>query len=375
MSSSEAGRTLPGVLVVDDSAFIRARVGDLIRASGAFRVVGEAENGFEAIRLVHELDPDLVTLDLEMPELGGLDTLGYIMSEVPRPVVILSSHGGEGAGPTLEALDLGAVDFVPKPEPGTDPGLLAERLIPALRAAMVAELGNLGVRMRRVGYGESDEASWIRRVGYGELDTARVRVGVGVGVGVVGVAASTGGPRALSDLVPQLPEWFPALVVIQHLPEGFAGHLARRLDALSRVQVVEAREGAALEPGTAHVAPGGRHLVVRRTEEGVALAFDDRPPVWGVRPAADVLFPSLASHFGPRAAGIVLTGMGRDGAVGLRAIGTAGGRTLAQDEGSAIIFGMPRAAAPYAQKVLPLHELVDGMLGWISDGDDGEEDQ
>lgn len=340
------------MLVVDDSRLMRARVTDVVNGAGAFRVVGQAGNGFEAIRLVHELDPDLVTLDLEMPELGGLDALGYIMSEAPRPVVVLSGHAGEGGEATLRALDLGAVEFVAKPGTGTPSGELADRLLPALRAAARARLENLSVRIR------GREASTAVAAAVSAEPRERPDTEV------VGIAASTGGPRALSDLVPTLPVDVAPVLVVQHMPAGFAGYLAQRLDGLSRVRVREAAEGVLPEPGTVHIAPYGKHLVVRRSGDGIALAFHDGAPLWGVRPAADVLFNALASHYGPRAAGVVLTGMGRDGADGLRAIRTAGGRTAAQDEATSVIYGMPRAAAPAAEVTLPLDRIAATLVQW-----------
>ncbi|HKJ93268.1 MAG TPA: chemotaxis-specific protein-glutamate methyltransferase CheB, partial [Longimicrobiales bacterium] len=326
ISESGAPDGRPRVLVVDDSALMRRRIRDVIEASGGFRVVGEAADGFEAIRLVHELEPDIVTMDLEMPHLGGLDALGYIMSEAPRPVVVLSAYADRDARSTLTALDLGAVDFVRKPGPDDAPESLARRLVPALRAATVARLSNLAVRMR-----DREEAA-------PPLPATGSR-----GNRLVAIAASTGGPRALSDLIPALPADFPPTLIVQHMPRTFTAHLAERLRRLSRVRVEEARDGALPEPGHAYIAPGGHHLTLRREADRVTLALQENPRVWGVRPSADVLFTAVASHYGPRAAGAVLTGMGRDGTAGLRAIRAAGGWTLAQDAASSVVYGMPKA--------------------------------
>jgi two-component system chemotaxis response regulator CheB len=351
MSSSEHGGPdgRPRVLVVDDSALMRARIRDVIEGAGGFRVVGEATNGYEAIRLVHELEPDIVTLDLEMPELGGLDALGYIMSEAPRPVIVLSAYAARDARSTLRALDLGAVDFVRKPGEDDAPESLPRRLVPALRAATVARLANLRVRLR-----EREEP-------------VRPAPSSGsAGNRILAVAASTGGPRALSDLIPTLPDDFPPTLVVQHMPRGFTTHLAERLHRLSRVNVEEARDGIALAAGHVYVAPGGRHLSLRREASGVTLVVQEGAPVWGVRPSADVLFTAVASHYGPRAAGVVLTGMGRDGAAGLRAIRSAGGWTMAQDAATSVIYGMPKAAAPYAQQVMPLTDMPAALVEWAA---------
>lgn len=349
MSSSELNNPdgRPRVLVVDDSALMRRRIRDVIQGSGGFHVVGEAEDGYDAIRLVHELEPDIVTLDLQMPELGGLDALGYIMSEAPRPVVVLSAYAARDAESTLRALDLGAVDFVRKPGTEDAPESLTRRLIPALRAASVARLSNLHVRMRE------REAPVQPTPATGHAPNR-----------VLAVAASTGGPRALSDLIPALPVDFPPTLVVQHMPSGFTTHLAQRLQRLSRVCVQEAVDGERPVPGHVYVAPGGRHLSLRREAAGVALAVRDDAPVWGVRPSADILFAAVASHYGPRAAGAVLTGMGRDGAAGLRAIRAAGGWTVAQDADSSVVYGMPKAAAQHAQRVLPLAAMPEAFTEW-----------
>ncbi|MEJ2185831.1 MAG: chemotaxis-specific protein-glutamate methyltransferase CheB [Gemmatimonadota bacterium] len=349
MSSSERrdpdGR--PRVLIVDDSVLMRTRIRDVIEASGGFHVVGEAGNGYEAIRLVHELEPDIVTLDLEMPELGGLDALGYIMSEAPRPVIVLSAYAARDARSTLRALDLGAVDFVRKPGDEDVPESLARRLVPALRAATVARLSNLPVRLRER-----------------EAPVAPAASAGGAGTGILAVAASTGGPRALSDLIPALPEDFPPTLVVQHMPRGFTLHLAERLQRMSRVSVEEAQDGDIPATGHVYVAPGGRHLSLRRDASGITLTVEEGPPVWGVRPSADVLFTSVASHYGPRAAGAVLTGMGRDGAAGLRAIRAAGGWTMAQDAETSVVYGMPKSAAPHAQRIVSLADMPAALVEW-----------
>lgn len=349
MSSSErnerAPARRPSVLVVDDSDLVRAVVIDLIRASGEFRIAGEARTGFEAIRLVHELNPDLVTLDLQMPELGGLECLAYIMSEVARPVVILSAFARQGAEPTMKALDYGAVDFVLKPE-GDSPRAIEkmrDRLLDALRGASEARVKNLKLRMP----GGAPVRAATRRPTPGEVATV-----------AVGFASSTGGPRALEEVIPRLPSDLPAaVIVVQHMPATFTDTLARRLDGLSALTVREAVDGEVVRSGNVYIAPGGKHLLVKRSDEGNIFVLDDGQPLWGVRPAADVLFASIAAHYGPRSVGVVLTGMGRDGAEGARAIQEVGGYSIAQDEDSCVIFGMPRFAEQYANAVLSL-ELV-----------------
>lgn len=343
MSSSE-GRGPLRVLIVDDSAFVRSLLDAIISASGDFEVCGEAGTGYEAIRLVHDVEPDLITLDLEMPDLGGLDTLGYIMSEAPRPVVIVSSQTRAMADPALQAMLQGAVEFVPKPA-SDDPDEMSwfqVRVEQALRTASVARLLNIASRSRPRAPQDAQG---------GERQPARC---------AIALAASTGGPSALTHVVPALPaDIAAAVLIVQHMPPMFTASLAKRLDTMSAVPVREACDGEPLDAGVVYLAPGGRHLSVERNAGGTVVRLSDAPPLWGVRPAADVLFTSVARVFGPASAGVVLTGMGRDGAEGLRAIREVGGGTAVQDEETSVIHGMPRAARPYAEHVLPLSAVAD----------------
>ena len=317
------------MLVVDDSPFIRRVVKDVIDGASDFEVIGEASNGYEAIALVHALSPDLLTLDVDMPALDGLQTLGYVMSEAPRPVVMLSSADDRG-DTTMRALELGAVDFVRKPgrADALDIATLRERLLGALRAAGSSSYRSVPMLARpRITRRES--ASDQRAATY-----------------IVVIAASTGGPRALAEIIPELPVGLAAAVVIaQHMPAGFTDSLARRLDALSALHVSEARDGDALLAGHVYVAPGGRHTVVRRPDGGPArLEVRAGPPLHGVTPAADHLFATAASVFGARAVAVVLTGMGHDGALGLSNVRRAGGFAVVQDACTSIVYGMPHAA-------------------------------
>lgn len=325
--------SLPGVLVVDDSAFMRRLISQLVESSGEFRVVGTARDGHQALEQIHELEPDIVTLDIDMPELDGIQTLGYIMSETPRPVVMLSAATVQGGyDVTLRALELGAVDFVRKPSGpiSLDLAQVGDRLLLALRAAREVNLA--GVRMLAPRQPPPAAAR----------APARKRPSV-----IVVIAASTGGPRALAEVIPGLPATLDAAVlVVQHMPAGFTRSLAHRLDLSSRVRVSEAEDGAEIRTGMVYLAPGGRHMTVTGGSGGawVALSGEDAPTLWGVRPAADPLFHSAASAFGSSVVGVVLTGMGRDGAAGLRAVREAGGRAVVQDRASSTIFGMPHAA-------------------------------
>jgi len=347
---------LPRVLVVDDSAFMRRMTSQIIADSGEFSVAGTARNGYDALKQIHELNPDVVTLDVDMPELDGLSALGYIMSETPRPVVMLSAGmTGGGQQATLRALELGAVDFVLKPS-GTislDLPIIADRLLNALRAAAAANLNGLRMLPRLSSDGGAARPDVVTRA-----------------TNAVVIASSTGGPRALAAVVPRLPRALPAAVlVVQHMPASFTRSLAQRLDAVSAISITEAEDGEPVLHGHAYVAPGGRHMTVRDDGGGPSIAIIDSPPVWGVRPAADLLFDSAVTVFGASTVAVVLTGMGRDGAEGTRKIREVGGRAILQDRETATIFGMPHAALQTAgaDRVAPLGEIGSAIAELIEE--------
>ncbi len=349
LSTSDAAR-LPRVLVVDDSAFMRRVVRDLVGASGEFTVAGTARDGEDAIRQVHALDPDIVTLDIAMPGLDGLHVLGYIMSEAPRAVVMLSAGGDDGgAASTLRALELGAVDFVRKPSGpiSLDLARVGDRLLNALRAAAV-------MRVERVHMIDHPRSATQREP----------RCPGTVATRAVLIAASTGGPAALTQVIPNLRRGLgAAVVVVQHMPRGFTASLAQRLDHASDLTVTEARDGELLAHDTVYVAPGGVHMRVIATVDGPRVALEHGPTIWGVRPAADPLFASAVQVFGNQVVAVVLTGMGRDGAEGSRLVRSAGGCAIVQDPATAVIPGMPNATLRHAgaDHVAPLDEISDAV--------------
>jgi two-component system chemotaxis response regulator CheB len=288
------------VLVVDDSAFMRRMIAQIVDASPDFHVVGTARNGRDAIKQIHELNPDIVTLDVEMPELDGWQTLGYIMSETPRAVVMLSAAGTEGGVDlTLRCLELGAVDFVKKPSGpiSLDFASVGDTLLAALRAATLVNLGGVELLARP------------RFV----TQSAPPLVSAGAAFAIA-IAASTGGPRALAEVIPNLPRDMDAAVfVVQHMPAGFTRSLAARLDSMSVLRVTEAQGGEIVEVNRVYLAPGGQHMRVAAGADGSRhILLDESPTSWGVRPAADPLFISIAAQFGRQCVGVVLTGMGRD---------------------------------------------------------------
>ena len=341
--------------MVDDSAFMRRLIAQIIDASPDFHVVGTARNGLEALRQIHALDPRIVTLDVEMPELDGLQTLGYIMSETPRAVVMLSAAGSDGSTDlTLRCLELGALDFVRKPSGpiSLDLETVGETLLAALRTATHVNLGGVQLLAR------PRFVVPVPRPLAGEARCA------------VAIASSTGGPRALAEVIPNLPsDLGAAVLVVQHMPAGFTRSLAARLDSMSHLRVSEAREGEPVEVNHVYLAPGGQHMRVARRADGRRLiALDDGPTIWGVRPAADPLFASVSAVFGRQSVGVVLTGMGRDGSDGLHAIRSGGGGGVVQDQATSTIYGMPHAALVRAgaDRVAALQDVAPAVVQLLS---------
>lgn len=329
------------VLVVDDSAFMRRLVASIIEAEPTLTVAGTARDGREAVEKVVQLRPDVVTLDVEMPGTNGFAALEQIMKLRPTPVIMVSSLTKEGAEATIRCLELGAIDFLPKPTTHfmADADTIAQELVAKIRAAASASVGKAAT-------GRFAPASRVTN----RAHAARTKC--------VFIAASTGGPKALTAVVPKLPaDLGVPVVIVQHMPTGFTRALATRLDSASAIQVVEAEHGQILRPNVAYVAPGWTHMEIQGTGR---VAIVDGPAVNGVKPAADVTLNSLCDLYGPGVCGVVLTGMGKDGAAALKRLHALGGWTIAEAEETCVVYGMPRAAVQCgaAELVLPLHEIA-----------------
>lgn len=340
------------VLVVDDSAVVRLALTRILGRAGM--AVETALDPIIALRKMARERPDVLVLDLELPRMDGLTFLDAVMERDPLPVVICSSLAGPDTAVALEALERGAVDVVAKPRLDVQ-GFLEEsalRLVQVVRAAAQAR-----VRPRRL-------AGPPRAPAAPPLRLAATAPGPRPAVVVMG--ASTGGTEALREILEALPPGAPGVAVVQHMPEVFTAQFARRLDGLCRIEVKEAGDGDPILPGRALIAPGNRHLRLRRAGAGYGVELAAGPPVSFHRPSVDVLFRSAALVAGPDALGVILTGMGQDGAEGLLALRRSGARTLAQDEATSVVFGMPREAIARGavDEVLPLPELAGAILRW-----------
>ncbi|RME68698.1 MAG: chemotaxis response regulator protein-glutamate methylesterase [Nitrospirae bacterium] len=339
------------VLVVDDSAFMRNAIVKMITTDAEFQVIGTARDGVEAVDKVLSLKPDIVTLDIEMPRMNGLEALRIIMDKHPVPVIVVSALTTEGAKETIEALELGAVDFIPKN--------LADLSINIfnIKETLLKKLKLIAKKRMNFNRRPSSEAplSINKKTFEGKRRAA-----------IVSIGASTGGPKVLQKLVPALPAELPVPVVVaQHMPREFTKVFAERLNQLSKLTVKEAEQGEPLSQGTVYIAPGGSHLIVKR-QKPLKMMVEIKEPDVNVlyKPSVDLLFSSVADTFGGSTIGVVLTGMGQDGLEGARKIKENGGYIIAQDEQTSVIYGMPRAVveAGLADKVLPEDEIAGEII-------------
>ncbi len=339
------------VLVVDDSALMRKLIPQMLERDNSIHVVGTAMDGAFALKKIAELKPDCITLDLEMPRMDGIETLRRIMCQQQVPVVVVSAHTREGASTTFKALHMGAFDFVAKPENVLAEGMseIAAEMIAKIKAAVKSPV--LQRSMLPLGVVAKPKP---KRPGIPAPATMVIALGV-----------STGGPNSVEFMLGHLPADFPAaILVVQHMPAAFTGTFASRLNEACSLDVKEAQSGDLLAAGRVLICPGDRHMRVRRMPLGDVVVLSDGNKVGGHRPSVDILFRSVAQEFGASAVGLLMTGMGEDGAEGLGALKAAGALTIAQDEASSIVFGMPRAAIErgYAMRVVSLDALPNTLI-------------
>ena len=338
------------VLVVDDSAFIRRAIIKMFENSAEIQIIDVAADGEMAIELIKKHRPDVVTLDVQMPILDGLTALERIMRECPTPVIMLSSITGKGGDKTLKALELGAVDFIDKASAGgpMDFAGIARELTGKIMVAAGINLDKLTPQIQK----KAAAAATTAFPPAGDIEA-------------VLIGTSTGGPPALQTILGKLPADFPCpVLIVQHMPVGFTASLAERLDRISRARIKEAIHGETLRPGTVYIAPGGRHLKIVRSGAELHVRLDDEPEQSLHRPSVDVLLESAATACGSKCLAFILTGMGKDGAVGAQLLKKTGGKVIVEAEETAIVFGMPKAVldAITVDGVIPLYQVAACMI-------------
>lgn len=349
------------VLVVDDSAVVRQVVTEVLGEDPGINVIGAAADPLFALEKMKRQWPDVIVLDVEMPRMDGITFLKKIMAEHPTPVVICSTITREGAATTIQAFEAGAVAVVPKPDIGSRRQQMedaASDLIHAVKSAAHANVKRLGASPPATVQTTSKlSADAVLSAGHAMAQTTER---------IVAIGTSTGGTQALEVVLTALPRVCPGIVIVQHMPEKFTGAFADRLNSISRIDVREAKNGDRVVPGTALIAPGGKHMLLKRSGAQYHVEVIDGPLVNRHRPSVDVLFRSVAKFAGKNALGIIMTGMGDDGARGLKEMLDVGAKTIAQDEDSCVVFGMPKEAIKLgaAEIVLPLREISGSIVKW-----------
>ena len=336
------------VLIVDDSALVRRLLTEMLSSDASITVLGAAHDAYDAREKIKALNPDVLTLDVEMPRMDGLTFLRNLMRLRPMPVIMVSSLTDKGAEVTLDALSIGAVDYLSKPKSDLAATLAdyKEELIAKVKAAASARVRAMPATAASAGA----DAILAKRDPQRQLRTTER---------IIAIGASTGGTEAIKEVLIRLPPDTPGIVITQHIPKLFSGAFARRMDACCQVSVCEAEDGQQILRGHAYVAPGDMHLLLVRDGARYVCRLDEGPPVNRHKPSVDVLFRSVAQQAGRNAIGVILTGMGKDGALGLKEMRDAGGRTVAQDEATSIVWGMPGEAVALggAADVLPLGDI------------------
>lgn len=361
------------VLVVDDSAFMRRVISDIIKGAADLEVCGTAKNGLDALDKIRQLDPDVVTMDVEMPQMDGIATLEIIMRDFARPVVMLSSLTRAGADETIKALTIGAVDFIAKPsgQISLDIETVKEEIVAKVRAAAAIRprMAVLRKMYEKAGKQEPARAETVKAA------PVRVPSSAGAGVGsvplnrLVVIGTSTGGPKALHEVITRLPANLGAgVLIVQHMPPNFTRSLAERLNNLSQIQVKEAEQGEIVLPGHVYIAPGDFHLnVIQQNDTNgrkLLIQLSKNPPRGSLRPSVDDMFESVARHYWSKIVGVIMTGMGTDGTEGIRFIKEKGATIIAEDQSTCVVYGMPKSAieAGLVDRVVPLPRISDEIV-------------
>jgi len=358
------------VLIIDDSALVRSLLTEIINRQPDMEAIGAAPDPYAAREMIRSMNPDVLTLDVEMPKMDGIDFLEKLMRLRPTPVVMVSTLTERGAETTIRALELGAIDFVAKPKIGIASGLtqLGAEICDKIRIAAKAKMHRHVQAARSVtqSAGATAAAAAAATAGHGAALPPKAKPASFSRIStekLIAIGASTGGTEAIREILVRLPADSPAVLVTQHMPPGFTRSFATRLDGICKITVTEAVDGERVLPGHAYIAPGAHHLKITRSGANYVLQIDDSEPVNRHRPSVDVMFRSIARAAGPNAVGVILTGMGKDGALGLLEMREAGSFTIAQDEASCVVYGMPREAVAVGaiDESLALHAIADRL--------------
>jgi len=349
------------VLIIDDSALVRKLLTEILKSDPQIEVVGTAPDPIIAIRKIKTLHPDVITLDIEMPKMDGLTFLSKLMRSYPMPVLMFSSLTQRGAESTMKALSLGAIDFIAKPTVKLSEGIeeLRSDLVTKVKGASSAKLKKAIAPRLEV----------PPKHGMDAIIKAQRGLSAGEGEKVLVIGASTGGTVAIEQILNRLPEDAPPTLIVQHMPPLFTNSFAKRVNNLSRMNIVEAQNNDQLQRGVALIAPGGKHMILNKGPRGYYVLVKDGPPVNRHIPSVDVLFRSAANTLGANAVGIILTGMGDDGARGLKEMKDAGAYTIAQDEDTCVVFGMPKVAIEMeaVDKVMPLGSIAQFIMNTVKE--------
>ncbi len=346
------------VLIVDDSAFMRKSISLMLESDPEIKVIATARDGSEGVEMVRKFRPDVVTLDIEMPKMNGLEALKIIMKEMPVPVLMFSSLTSEGADSTMEALNLGAVDFIPKDMSYINVNIARKKEELIEKVKSIAHSATL--RLRFAGLNKTQSSIGIKPVTGKPGITRSVKMPTRRDFRAMVLGISTGGPFALLNTLPKIPGSFPlGIAIVQHMPPRFTRSLAERINSLSELDVREAEDGDVLDQGSVLIAPGGKHLTFRKSGNEIIARISEEPATTLYRPCADVMMNSASEVIGSPLLGVIMTGMGKDGLEGLKNIKKKGGYIVAQNEQSCVVFGMPKAVVDegIADAIVPLDEI------------------